>query len=173
MNIDTLCSFINKGYVISEHLRKLELLPYMDMVIDDINTRLQSSFPTFTEWPSFVEEYNAKLEEINNEHDTDLPRLDPAVYSVIPAKYLRSVVAVGAALNFFTNDEEGEQVSTKYYVVYEQNMFTMIRDFHELVPCIFRNEEGGFIINTYNHDEHIPACVEGIVMRNGYFDNYL
>ena len=168
MNIDKLCEFTNKAYIISEHLRKLELIPYMDLVIDDINNRLQAKFPVFSEWQDYVERYN-----IEHAEDEDFKRLDPAVYSVIPSRYLRNVVAVGAALNFFTNDEEGEQISTKYYVQHEQNMFYMIRDFHELVPEEFRNEEGGYISNSYNGNEDVKASIEGIVMRNGYYDNYL
>lgn len=162
MNIDQLCSFINKNYIISDNLRSVELKGYMDIVIDDINDRLQSKFPTISEWNSFVEQYNAE-----HNMDPDYEPLDVTVYSVIPARYLRSVVAIGAALNFFTNDEEGEQVASKYYIQYERNIANMVRDFHERVPLEFREEEGGYISNSYNGYEDREASIEGIVINNG------
>lgn len=165
MNIDKLCSFINKNYIISENLRNIELYGYMDIVIDDINDRLQSNFPTFSEWKDFAIEYNATHSE-----EEDFVALDVDVYSVIPARYLRSVVAIGAALNFFTNDEEGEQISTKYYIQYEKNLFNMVRDFHNLVPVMFQNVDGGYISNTYNGQENHEACIEGIVFNGNFSD---
>lgn len=162
MNIEKLCAFINNNYIISENLRNLELYGYMDIVIDDINDRLQSNFPTITEWKDYVTEYNT-----THSNEPDYVPLDISVYSVIPARYLRSVVAIGAALNFFTNDEEGEQIATKYYIQYERNIFNMIRDFHELVPLEFRNEAGGYITNSYNGQENREASIEGIVINNG------
>lgn len=165
MNISKLCTFVNNNYIISENLRNVELMGYMDIVIDDINDRLQASFPTFSEWNDYVTTYNVAHKDV-----PDFTPLSIDTYSAIPARYLRSVVALGAALNFFTNDEEGEQVSTKYYIQYERNMFNMIRDYQELVPIEFRNETGGYITTTYNAAENPEACVEGIVMNN---DNYL
>lgn len=168
MNIKELCTFINKNYIISENLRDLELYGYMDIVIDDINDRLQSRFPTITEWKDFVSAYNLKHQE-----DENFKPLDVDVYSVLPARYLRSVVAVGAALNFYTNDEEGEQVASKYYIQYEKNIFNMVRDYHAMVPPMFRNEFGGFVFNSYNGKENPLACNEGIVMNNDFYSNIL
>lgn len=164
MEIEKLCSFIRSNYIISENLRTIELLGYMDIVIDDINERLQANFPLISEWKDFVANYNEK----NREHPEFVP-LSDTKYTAFPARYLRSVVAIGAALNFFTNDEEGEQVSTKYYIQYERNIFNMIRDYHDLVPEIFRNETGGFITNSYNGYENPTSSIEGIVMNNDNF----
>jgi len=168
MNIDKLCSFINKNYIISENLRNIELYGYMDIVIDDINDRLNATFPTISEWKEYVMEYN-----MVHASDENFVPLEEAVYTAFPARYLRSVVAVGAALNFFTNDEEGEQVGTKYYIQYEKNMFNMVRDFHDLVPMEFRNELGGYISNNYNGHENPDACIEGIVLNNGNYTDVL
>lgn len=162
MNIEKLCTFTNNNYIISEHLRKVELLGYMDIVIDDINERLQANFPLISEWKDYATQYNTIHAD-----DEGFVALDVDVYSVFPARYLRTVVAIGAALNFFTNDEEGEQVASKFYVQYERNLFNMIRDFHDLVPLEYRNETGGYITNSYNGTENKAASIEGIVISNG------
>ena len=161
MNINKLCTFINNNYIISENLRSVELMGYMDIVIDDINDRLQASFPVLSEWKDYVTTYNTE-----HHLDLDYIPLDVDVYTAIPARYLRSIVAIGAALNFFTNDEEGEQVSNKYYIQYERNMFNMIRDFHDLVPTEFKVTNGGYISNRYNTQENFDSCTEGIVINN-------
>lgn len=162
MKINNLCSFINKNYIASENLRNQDLIGYMDIVMDDINDRLHATFPVFSEWQEYVTKYNT-----DNRNNPDFEPLDIEVYSAIPARYLRTVVAVGAALNFFTNDEEGEQVSQKYYIQYERNMSNMIRDYMELVPNEFQNKKGGYISNSYNGAENAQASIEGIVINNG------
>ena len=157
MNIKNLIKFINNNYIISEKLRETELYGYIDIVIDDINDRLQACFPSISEWITYVTQYNTTHEE----------KLDPDVYSVIPPKYLRSVCALGAALNFYTNDEEGEQVASKYYIQYERNISNMVRDYIELVPAEFQVNVGGYITTPYNAYEDYNASTEGIVMSYG------
>lgn len=156
MNIKELIKFINNNYIISEKLRDTELYGYIDVAIDDINDRLQANFPSISEWIAYVTKYNS----------THTDQLDPNVYSVIPPKYLRSVCALGAALNFYTNDEEGEQVASKYYIQYERNITNMVRDYIELVPAEFQANTGGYITTAYNAYENYDASTEGIVMYN-------
>lgn len=168
MNINSLCTLTNKVYITSENLRNLELFSYMDLVIDDINDRLQANFPTISEWKDYVVSYNEA-----HALDPDFVPLDVDVYTAFPAKYLRNVVALGAAVNFYTNDEEGEQVASKFYIQYERNIFNMLRDYTELVPVEFQNNEGGYVTTTYNAQEHKDACVEGIVLEHDEYCNIL
>ena len=67
-----------------ELLSYVELLPYFNMVIDDINAVLNAQFPSFPEPPLETDEYTA-----------------------IPDKYIRTVVVPGAAYKYYVVDEEG------------------------------------------------------------------
>lgn len=159
MQIKKLVDTINRTYVPSEYLRQPDIYYFMDRVIDDINEQLQSCYPTFSEWEDFV--------NVWNENFPEEPK-DRTVYDVIPDKYLRSVVALGTALYFYTSDEEGEQIAIDYQTRYNQQLFYMVRDYHMLVPEIFQNNEGGFIDFSYIR-EHRPKDLHprGVVMR-GY-----
>ncbi len=138
MVILNLRTYINRNYIISEHLHPTDMIGYMDSVIDDINEDLQAKFPIFSEWTNYCTVYNAA--------NPDAIQLDPNDYTAIPDIYLRKVVAPGAALKFYSNDEEGEQVASKYYIDYEKAKAMMIRDYINLVPTEFQNtDEGGFI----------------------------
>ena len=59
MEIKKIVDFINRGYIASEYLREPDVYYYMDLVIDDINERLQAKFPVFSEWQDFVAKWNA------------------------------------------------------------------------------------------------------------------
>lgn len=59
MEIKKIVDFINRGYIASEYLREPDVYYYMDLVIDDINERLQAKFPVFSEWKDFVAKWNA------------------------------------------------------------------------------------------------------------------
>ena len=98
--------------LISKHLAdelvsESEMLSYMDRVIDDINTQMNTVFPTFTEF-----------KELNGNIDATM--LD---YNVIPDKYIRSVVIPGAAYKYYTTDEEGSYAAPKYEEDYKQGLF--------------------------------------------------
>ena len=146
----------------SDHLRDMELEGYVDEVIDEINDRMQTAFPTFSEWNDFVIDYNDTHAE-----EEDFVPLDPEKYTAFPAKYLRRVVAVGAALKFFTNDEEGEQVAGRFYIEYEQALGIMLRDYTNKVSDIFLAEEGGGYIDTsFNERDEFVESNEGLVLRD-------
>lgn len=204
MEIKKLVDTINRTYVPSEYLRQPDVYYFMDRVIDDINERLQSCYPTFSEWEDYVEEYNKRFapqpapeppegvsppEQPHLPGEPGLPKdrplpprgprkpipfhppfkpKDRTVYDVIPDKYLRSVVALGAALYFYEADEEGEQIAMDYQGRYEQQLFYMVRDFHSLVPPEFQNNTGGYIDFSYER-ELGPWNLHprGVVMR-GY-----
>lgn len=130
--IMNLRNYINRNFIVSEHLHPIDMMGYMDAVIDDINEDMQTTFPTFSEWADFCAEH-PELE------------LDPSVYTAFPSMYLRRVVAPGTALKFYAYDEEGEQVASKFYLDYEKGRFGMLRDYLHKVPEHFQNKEGGFV----------------------------
>ena len=141
MEILTLRTFINRNFITSEHLHPMDMLGYMDLVIDDINDALQACFPTFSEWAAYCEVYN--------ETNPDKTPLNPNNYNAFPDSYLRKVVAPGAAMKFYSNDEEGEQVASKFYIDYEQAKALMARDYISQVPEHFQNNDGGYIEFEY------------------------
>lgn len=92
-----------------------QLKPHLDSVIDDINSRLNSTFPSFSEFQE--DEYGGTYN-----------------YDFFPEKYVRSVIAVGAAFYFYTTDEEGIESAVEYGRQYAQNLFYMERDYLDQVP---------------------------------------
>jgi hypothetical protein len=128
MKYNVLVGLISK-HLADEIVSEGEMLSYMDRVIDDINTRLNTIFPTFTEH-----------KEDNKELTADL--LD---YTAIPDKYLRSVVVPGAAYKYYTTDEEGSYAAPKYEEEYRTALFYMERDFSFRVPEQYRADEQGYV----------------------------
>ena len=128
MRYNALISLISK-HLADEIVSETEMLSYMDRVIDDINTRLNTTFPTFTE---------------HKEHHGNVPNniLD---YTAIPDKYLRTVVVPGAAFKYYTTDEEGSYASPKYEEDYRNGLFYMERDFSFSIPRHFRADHQGYI----------------------------
>jgi len=159
MQIKKLVDTINRTYIASDYLRQPDIYYFMDRVIDDINANLQACYPTFTNWEDFVEAWNEKYPEE--------PK-DRTVYDVIPDKYLRSVVALGTALYYYTSDEEGEQIAMDYQQRYNQQLFLMIRDYHIQVPEMFQDNVGGFIDFSYIREREPEDLVPRGVVMNGY-----
>ena len=136
MLISTLIDRCNRGFIASDYLRAPDIYVYMDKVIDDINSRLQATFPLMSDWVDYVTKYN----QLN----PDTP-LDQSRYTAIPDRYLNSVVRVGVARFFYMKDEEGESVASDYFREYEGAIFAMIRDYISEVPEEFQNNTGGFV----------------------------
>lgn len=167
MEIKKIVDYVNRGYIASDYLREPDIYYYMDMVIDDINDRLQAKFPTFTEWKQFVENWNKFVEDNKTTPvPTNLFLRDATKYDAFPDKYLRSVVALGVAVKYYTRDEEGEQVALDYQNRYLDELFKMTRDYHMQVPWYFQDNEGGYIDFSYNR-ELGPRDLHprGVVMR--------
>lgn len=110
MKITALISLINTKLA-GELLTKSELMPFIDNVIDEINDQLNSRFPALSELAPEVTDYD-----------------------FFPDKYLRSVVAHGAAWYYYVTDEEGSQAATQYQMLYQTALFKMVRDYSEEVP---------------------------------------
>ena len=159
MEINKIIDYVNRSFIASDRLRAPDIYYYMDLVIDDINERLQATYPNFTEWNDFVNKWNAHVT------DPNFVKVN-TVYDVIPDKYIRSVIALGTAVKFYTRDEEGEQVALDYQNRYEAALFKMVRDYHNQVPLMFQNNEGGFIDFSYNREEGPCDLVpRGVVLR--------
>lgn len=69
MEITKLVDYVNRGYIASDRLRAPDIYYYIDMVIDDINERLQAKFPVITNWNDFVAGWNASVEHCHNTPD--------------------------------------------------------------------------------------------------------
>lgn len=113
-----------------------EMLSYMDRVIDDINARLNTTFPTFTEFKERQFDYE-RPENRDNATDID--------YTAIPDKYIRTVIIPGAAFKYYTTDEEGIYAAPKYEEDYKQGLFYMERDYSFRIPQEYRADEQGYV----------------------------
>lgn len=208
MEIKKIIDYINRGYIASDYLRAPDVFYYMDMVIDDINERLQAKFPTFTDWGRFVASWNAWVggpgqPAPTEQNDNTVPQppaqhhvhpgpnphipaawyplpcfgrpcpmnapwllRDNTKYDAFPDEYLRTVVALGVAVKFYTRDEEGEQIALDYQNRYEAALFKMVRDYHNQVPWYFQDNTGGFVDFTCIEEmgpwDLVPR---GVVMR--------
>lgn len=116
-----------------EMLTKRELIPYLDQVIDDINTELNTIFPAFSELPE-----------------------DALEYTCFPDRYIRNVVILGAAHYFYMTDEEGGLQDAGYYQEYKMHLFYMLRDYISLIPPEYRatTEQGKVGFNLTGAEEY-------------------
>lgn len=140
MKYNTIIGLISK-HLADELVSESEMLSYMDRVVDDINARLNTVFPTFTEFKEQQSDYERA-------DDSTLLDLD---YTAIPDKYIRTVVIPGAAFKYYTTDEEGSYAAPKYEEDYRQGLFYMERDYSFSVPQEYRAEDQGFV-NTHDMD---------------------
>jgi hypothetical protein len=90
-----------------------QLKSHLDATIDDINNRLNATFPTITEF-------------VDGKTGLD--------YNAFPDRYIRSVLFQGAAFYFYLTDEEGAESAPEYMRVYQKNIFYMERDYTSQVP---------------------------------------
>lgn len=126
MLVSKIVSLINKSLA-DELCTPVELMGYMDRVVDDINTRLNSKFPTVSEF----------IDAANGITDPD--------YNVFPDKYIRTVLVTGAAYKYYVTDEEGAVTAQQYGTDYAQNLFYMERDYSFSIPEIYREDNQGFV----------------------------
>ena len=137
MKFNQLINLINHKLA-DELLSPTQLLKHMDSVIDDINTQLNSTFPTFTE-----------VMQENNYADID--------YTAIPDRYLRSVVVVGAATKYYEIDEEGNPAAQSFAQDYKQQLFYMLRDYSYSIPEQYRALEVRGVIGLDNNELNSPG----------------
>lgn len=125
MELNKLVERVN-AHLAGEMFSYKELEIHLDAVIDDINNRLNAQFPAFSEF-----------------NPTDF--VDYPNYNFFPDKYLRTVVALGAAFYFYMTDEEGAESAVKYEQEYRKNLFYMERDYSNLVAEEFAVGAAGYI----------------------------
>lgn len=133
---------LTNTYLAGEQLVYQKLIPFYDAVIDDINSKLNSTYPAFS---------SLGFTSLDG---------DDAVYDFFPDRYIRSVVALGGAHKFYEMDEEGIVYDTSYEQDYERNLFYMTRDYIDQVPEIFQSDStGGVLIHLDDDiDYTYPVC---------------
>ena len=148
MDINTLVKLTNQKLA-GETLLYSQLEPYFDDVIDKINTELNAIFPTFSEHRE------------RNQTDSGIP-----AYTYFPDMYIRSVVVVGAAVGFYTVDEEGIITAQQMQVEYNTNLFMMKRDYSEQVPEQYKATGRGYLTggNFYVNTD----CKQCMSVNNGH-----
>lgn len=148
MDINTLVKLTNQKLA-GETLLYSQLEPYFDDVIDKINTELNAIFPTFSEHRE------------RNQTDSGIP-----AYTYFPDMYIRSVVVVGAAVGFYTVDEEGIITAQQMQVEYNTNLFMMKRDYSEQVPEQYKATGRGYLTggNFYVNTD----CKQCMSANNGH-----
>lgn len=139
MKFSTLMTLISKRLA-DELVSEGEMLSYIDSVVDDINSQLNATFPTFTEY------------QANNPGVT----VEVLNYTAIPDKYIRTVVVPGAAFKYYTTDEEGSYAAPKYEEEYKQGLFYMLRDYSFKIPARYQADDQGFI-DIEDSDEGLTA----------------
>lgn len=135
MKYNTIINLISK-HLADELVSESEMLSYMDRVIDDINARLNTVFPTFTEF---------KEQQFDYERPDDLSEIEQLDYTAIPDKYIRTVVIPGAAFKYYSTDEEGGYAAPKYEEDYRQGLFYMERDYSFSIPNEYRADSQGYV----------------------------
>ena len=131
---------LSNKYLAGEQLTYPKLLPFLDAVIDDINSELNATFPSFS---SLGIEGNPSGEDY---------------YDCFPDRYIRSVVCIGVASKFYTTDEEGIISAEGYEMTYRQNLFYMVRDYIEHVPRFFQSDSKGGVRQAEERyvENHLP-----------------
>lgn len=131
---------LSNKYLAGEQLTYPKLLPFLDEVIDDINSQLNATFPSFS---SLAIDGNPTANDY---------------YDCFPDRYIRSVVCIGVASKFYTMDEEGNISAEGYEAKYQQNLFYMVRDYVEHVPEFFRSDSTGSVRQAEERyvENHLP-----------------
>ena len=140
MELNKLVQRVN-DLLAGETLTFEDLQIHFDAVIDDINSRLNSTFPALSEFHEDKDYY------------PDYPD-----YDFFPDKHIRSVLAIGAAYYFYMTDEEGIEAAVDYARTYNQNLFYMERDYSMGVPEEFQAEDQGSLHTP--EPQGLPAYID-------------
>lgn len=132
MEINAILNNVN-SLLAGELLTYDEVKVHLDAVVDDINAKLSSKFPAFSEFTA-----------------VEYPQYPN--YNFFPDKFIRNVVCVGAAYKFYLTDEEGALTAESYSYMYKDNLFVMQRDHSIKVPEEFQDLEQGFLVDSAGTD---------------------
>lgn len=143
MEITKIVQSVNKKLA-GEVLIYSELEVYLDAVIDEINAKLNSSFPVFSEFN-------------NTDHIDVYPN-----YNFFPEKYIRTVVIPGTAAKFYIQDAEGMATAPQFDMEYATALFLMERDYLNLVPELYQvtEEQGVLGITELDQDRGLEIYGE-------------
>lgn len=103
-----------------DNLPLREVLPHLDYTIDRINETLNTCYPTFSEYRTYLDEA----------HDVCIRDK----YDLFIDKYIRQVCIKGAAWHYYVTDEEGLQTAPQYSADFENALFVMQRDMLYNIP---------------------------------------
>lgn len=117
-----------------EQFTYTELEAHLDAALDQINTRLDATFPVFSEF--------------NSTDHASYPD-----YNFFPDKYIRMVVVPLAAAKFYSVDEEGAGGAADYRLEAEQNLFFMERDYSASIPEEYQATGQGHLPLTDLHED--------------------
>lgn len=127
MKLSTIVKRVNM-LLAGEQLVYSRIEEFLDSVIDDINEKLNSTFPAFSDLQT------GGVVDLNVD------------YNYFPEKYIRSVVIPGAAYKFYIMDEEGMATAEQFGYNYEKSLFMMMRDYMEGVPEEFQSTSKGSVV---------------------------
>lgn len=137
-----------------------EIVSFLDLVIDEINADLCSTFPAFSEFtanrfPGYkAEQYTQyNLDGSVASIDEEKRKAVYNNYDLFPDKYIRSVVIPGAAYKWFSVDEEGASTAPLFQAEYEKARFEMTRDYMDLVPYQYQNNLTGAVTDPFYYDK--------------------
>lgn len=103
-----------------------DILPHLDFALDKVNEKLNTCYPTFTEY------YDP-----NGDYKSDK-------YDLFENRFIRQVILPGAAWHYYVTDEEGLATSPQYEKDFENGLFVMQRDMLYNIPVEWQasNEQG-------------------------------
>lgn len=121
MELNKIVALVNSNLA-GELLTYSQIVPHLDNAIDNINFKLNTTFPAFSEFtPTDYEQYPD--------------------YDFIPDQYIRSVLSIGAAYFFYITDEEGIQTAPAFQAMFVTGMFSMERDFLPIIPDEYKKSQ--------------------------------
>lgn len=136
MKINSIVNLVNQSLA-GERLSYAELIPYLNNVIDEINTTLNSNYPVF---------------------ELDASGTTLSEYNFFPDRYIRTVLVTGAVWFFYTVDEEGAQAAPMFQLQYKQALFYMLRDWSYNIPEEYRADYNqGSIVSDFNMDRGLEV----------------
>ena len=114
MTVNKIVALINEKLA-GEQLTYNDLKASMDYTIDDINSKLHTIYPAFSELGGYDVDYN-----------------------MFPDRFIRSVVVPGAAWYFYVMDEEGAVAAQQYNADFQKGLFLMQRDMLYNIPTQYQ-----------------------------------
>jgi hypothetical protein len=154
MLISTLVQNIN-SQLAGELLSIGELTVFIDKAIDEVNIRLNTTFPVLSEVIAKQLADGAK----------------EFTYTHIPDKYIRTVIVPGATFKYYTTDEEGAAVAPKYEEEFLKGLFYMERDYLNLIPEEYQDSieqgwiRGNGILESDEYNRQGGFTIDGSVIQ--------